>query len=624
VLYAGLLAASLAAYLPVLAATTGPLWDDAGHLTAPALRSADGLWRTWFSLGATQQYYPVTHTAFWVQSHIWGDALRGYHIVNVMLHATSALLLVLILRRLAVSGAALAGVLFALHPVHVESVAWISELKNTLSGVFFFAAALAYLRFEDDRRRSNYLLASGLFVLAVLSKSVAVTLPVALVVIAWWRRGAINWRRDVLPLAPWVTAGVVAGLTTIWFEREGIGAHGAEYGFTMVERALIAGRAAWFYAASLVWPVNLSFNYPLWEVSQSVWWQYHYPVGVLATLVGLWWRGARGAFAASLCFLIVLAPALGFVNVYPFRFSFVADHFQYHASAALLALGAAVLTRLACRLGLAPVAAAVAALALAAGLGRATSAQAAHYVDAQTLYRATIAANPDSWLSHTNLAALLMSATPPDYRAAADHARAALRAKPDYDIARFNLAVSLQELGAFREAAEEYRVLLRQIGQDASIPRRIALVRRRLGNTLLAVGDTSAAIAELRQSIALSGEAADTHSDLGVALATARRPVEALQHFERAAQLEPNVARHHNNVGTARLQTGQFESAAAALREAVRLDPGFADAFHNLGVAEASRGRFAEAAAAFEAAVRLRPDDARSRAALAAVQARLK
>ena len=151
-LWTSILCATLLAYLPALRG--GLLWDDNMHVTRADLRSLHGLWRIWFDLGATQQYYPLLHSAFWLEHRIWGDAVLGYHLANVTLHALSACLVVLIVRRLALPGAWLAGFLFALHPVCVEAVAWISEQKSTLSGVFCLAAALAYLHFDRSRRKS--------------------------------------------------------------------------------------------------------------------------------------------------------------------------------------------------------------------------------------------------------------------------------------------------------------------------------------------------------------------------------------------------------------------------------------------------------------------------------------
>ena len=286
------------------------------------------------------------HSAFWVMHRLWGDATLGYHLVNIVLHATSAWLLLRVLRRLAVPGALFAAFLFALHPVQVESVAWISELKNTLSTLFYLLAALAYLRFDETRRPAAWVTTAAWFIAGLLTKTVVATLPFSLVVVLWWRRGSLTWRKDLRPLLPLLVLGIAGGLTTAWVERTYIGATGSEFEFSAIERLLIAGRAVCFYAAQLVWPANLMFTYPRWTVSQAVWWQFLFPASVAAVMF-LCWRlrdRTRGPLTALLLYGIALGPALGFVNIYPFIYSFVADHFQYTATLAGLAFLAAVAT----------------------------------------------------------------------------------------------------------------------------------------------------------------------------------------------------------------------------------------------------------------------------------------
>ena len=391
----------LLAYFPALKG--GFIWDDDRHVTKPELQSLEGLRRIWFEPGATQQYYPVLHSAFWIEHRIWGEAPLGYHLVNVFLHATSACLFVVVLQRLwgragprgppterdsaemasaperragvrprrvpegrrrrtfapaEPSGPALprlaawfAGLIFALHPVGVESVAWISEQKNTLSTVFYLLAALAYFRFYESREcvRQNpggggkpaatYCLATFLFILALLSKSVTATLPAGLLVVIWWKRGRLEWRRDLVPVLPWLLVGLSAGLFTAWVERRYIiGAEGTAFNLSFVERCLLAGRVTWFYLAKLFWPENLIFIYPRWQVSSAEVWQYLFPIGIVAVLALLWrWRRQfRGPLAGFLFFVGSLVPALGFVNVYPFVYSYVADHFQYLASLGII------------------------------------------------------------------------------------------------------------------------------------------------------------------------------------------------------------------------------------------------------------------------------------------------
>ena len=345
-LFLALAAAVLAAYSPALSGT--PLWDDDGHLTTPELRSVEGLTRIWTEPGATQQYYPLVHSAFWLMDRAWGQSTTGYHVVNALLHALSALLLAVLMRRLGLPGAILAAFVFALHPVQAESVAWITELKNTLSTALYLGAALAWLRFEERRALGAWLAAFTLFTAALASKTVTASLPVSLLILVWWRTGRITWS-DVRPLVPFLLLGVMAGLTTAWVERHFIGAVGSDFDLSPVERVLLAGRAVWFYAWKLLAPFGLVFIYPRWAMDQSVWWQYAFPVALAAVAVVLWrYRDrSRGPFAAVALYVVALAPALGFIDVFPFRYSYVADHFQYLASLALIAATASAMGRIA-------------------------------------------------------------------------------------------------------------------------------------------------------------------------------------------------------------------------------------------------------------------------------------
>src|SRR5574342_294751 len=395
----GLLLVTVVTYFPAL--DGGFLWDDGAHITPPALRSLTGLWWIWTDPRATQQYYPLTHAAFWVAYQLWGPHTLGYHLVNVGLHGVGAVLVWRILVRLAVPGAWLGGALFALHPVHVESVAWITELKNTLSGVCYLGA----------RHWGRYGLALALFVCALLSKTATVSLPAALLLIRWWKGGRVEWRRDVVPLVPFFVVGAALGLVTAWVERHHVGAEGEDFAFTWVDRGLIAGRAVWFYAEKLLWPANLLFNYPRWSIERTAWWQYAYPVAALAVVGALWGlrgRLGRGPLVAALFFGGTLVPALGFFfDIYAFRYSFVADHFQYLASLGLLTLAAAGIAAGLGRLGVwqRPAGHAVCA-ALLLALATLSWQQAHLYKDLETLYRDTIARNPGGSLAYVNLAGL--------------------------------------------------------------------------------------------------------------------------------------------------------------------------------------------------------------------------
>src|SRR6476660_8219375 len=291
------------------------LWDDENCTTPLELRSLDGLRRIWFQPRATAQYYPLLYTTYCVQQRLLGDSPSGYHLVNLLLHIGCVVLVLKILRFLRVPGAELAAVIFALHPVNVETVAWIAERKNTLSGIFALAATFSYLKFDESRSRRSYALALGLFLLGLLSKTAIVTLPLALLVIFWWKRGAISWRRDVVPSIPFFFLAAVAGLVTRWFENTGISYKATILDLSLLDRCLTAGRAFWFQLGNLLWPSNLMFVYPRWEINATMGWQYLFPLAVLGLLAIPWSlrRWSRAPLVGVLIYILLLLPTLGFL-----------------------------------------------------------------------------------------------------------------------------------------------------------------------------------------------------------------------------------------------------------------------------------------------------------------------
>lgn len=634
-LLVALLLAALAAYQP--AWHGGMLWDDEAHVTKAGLRSLDGLRRIWFELGATQQYYPLVHSTFWVQHKLWGDHTFGYHLLNIGLHALSAFLLMLILRRLAVPGAFLAAMIFAVHPVHVESVAWITELKNTLSGVFYLGATLSYLHFDADRQRFPYAVALSLFLLALLSKTVTATLPVALLIVFWWQRGTLGLRRDVIPLLPFFGLGAAGGLLTAWIERTFIGAQGAEFHFTAIERCLIAGRAVWFYLGKLLWPTHLIFNYPRWSISQGVWWQYLYPIGLVVLGAALWRFRARSRapLATLLLFCTALIPVLGFLNVYPFRFSFVADHFQYLASLPIIALAAAGLAQLIRRMRVAPTAAMTATmLATCVPLGVLTWQQSHQYSDAETLYRAVLGRNPSSWMAHNNLGMLKLDVSAQE---AATHLKDALRIKPDLAEGHCSLGVALYRMGRFDEAVAEYREAarlkpdlvearnnlcdaFRQAGRvkEATAECLEALRLKpdfvdahvNLGAVLQVMGGFDRSKAHLEEALRLQRDSSAAHFQLGITLGRMRRFEEAVTHFKESLRLNPSLVEAHTHLGGALRQLGRLEEALAQYQEALGLKRDSADAHFNLASVLQAIGRLEEAVAQYTEGLRYRADDA--------------
>lgn len=628
----------LVVYFPAL--NGGLVWDDDGHVTRRDLQPLHGLWRIWFEPGATQQYYPLLHSAFWLEHWIWGDAVLGYHLANVVLHTVSAVLVVLIVRRLSLPGAWLAGFLFALHPINVEAVAWISEQKSTLSAAFYLGSALIYLRFDKSRQPATYGLAFLLFMLAVLGKTVTATLPAALLVTLWWRRGSLSWRRDALPLLPWFALGASAGLFTAWMEDRVIGAHGRDFALTFAQRCLLAGRVIWVDLMHIVWPARLMFVYPRWSIDAQVWWQYLFPAATLALAAFLTlFRRERGPLASFLFFVGTLFPVLGFLNVYPFIYSWVADHFVYLAALGIIVPIASGLTAIAKRNPRGRPILAVGSVMILLLLSILARRQSSIYQSAETLYRTTLERNPGCWLAHNNLANLLVD-EPGRADEAISHFEASIRLQPDYPQAYNNLGIALARIPGRLPEAISYLEAAVRIEPDyaeaqnnlgialAGVPRRLpeaithfrTAVRSRpdapqshnnLGSALSTIPEQlPQAIEQYEIALRLAPDYFDAHFNLGNALARVPgRIPDAIREYEAALQIRPDDPRVHNNLGSA-LSTirGKLPEAIAEYEAALRIDPDYADAHSNLAAALAKMpGRESEAVAQYQAAVRSTP-----------------
>jgi protein O-mannosyl-transferase len=542
------------AYQPVI--HNGFVWDDDSYVTEnQALRSADGLARIWIEPGATPQYYPLVFTTFWGEYHLWKLRPLGYHLVNVLLHALNVVLIWRVLRWLQIPGAWLAAAIFAVHPVTVESVAWVTERKNVLSTLFYLLALLAYLRFQPGiiggqsatLKWRYYPLVLLLFLCALWSKTVTCSLPAVLALLLWWKKGRVD-KRDVLTLAPLFALGAALGLVTVWMEKHYVGASGPEWGLSLVQRFLIAGRALWFYLEKVIWPVDLVFIYPRWNVDGRVAWQYLFPLGALALVVILWslrTRFGKGPLVAVLYFVGTLVPALGFIDVYPFRYSYVADHFQYLACVAPIALmvsgGVAVFKRIGqwryyCE--------ALVAGVLLLALGMCTWRQTHAYHDSVTLWQDTVTKEPDVWLAHNNLGAILRQSGRSEE--AIGHFEEALRIKPDFAEAHYNLGVTLARLNRFPEAIRHYE-----------------------------------------QALRLTPDFAQAHYNLGLALAESGRVPEAMKHLEQAVQLKPDYAEAYFNLGLMLDSQGRTREASEDYRKALDL----ANQKGNTTLADAIRSR---------------------------------
>ncbi len=472
------------------------LWDDDLYLTQnPTIAAPDGLTKIWTHPStASPSPYPLVFTTFWFEYRLWGFHPLGYHVVNVLFHALNAILLGVALERLEVAGAWLAAFLFAIHPIHAESTAWINERKDVMSGFFYLLALLGWLRFERTSKWRDYSATAALFFLAMLSKTVTCTFPVALM-LTEWRRDTGQWKKTIKLLTPFFAAALVWGAVTAWWERSELGAVGEQFNFSILQRCLIAGRAPWFYTAKLLWPSPLVTIYPRWELGFSRL-TLLFPAATAAVLSALWHlrRRIAGTATALAFFLITLFPALGFFNFTTMMYSFAADHYQYLAGIGWIALISAMAARVTAKLNLSGrIWSPILLAPLILGLGVASLAQSAKYRNTGILFGDNLAKNPNAWVVQNNVAASLaaegkldeavahyrraieLNTTEPDlhnnlgdvlarqenWEAAVVAYRECVRLQPEYAVARNNLGRALSRLGEFDQAVENFRIALK-------------------------------------------------------------------------------------------------------------------------------------------------------------------
>jgi tetratricopeptide (TPR) repeat protein len=567
-----LVALTVVVYLPAMRGDF--LWDDDAYISRnPTLHSLNGLWEIWFKPGATVQYYPLTLTVFWVDYHLWDLQSIGYHLQNVLLHAFASVLLWQVLARLRVPGALLAGAIFALHPVNVMSVAWLTELKNTLSCVLALGAIWTYVRFaglgvyakaaqpqEKGEARSKsawayYVLSLVLFLLAMCAKTAVSFLPLTLLLVVWWQRERLRWR-DVFPLIPIFVIAVAMGIWTIFVERHFVHASGREFNLGFAERVLVSGRSFWFYFGKLFFPNRLGFTYERWHIDTGEWRQYLYPLATAAVLAGLWFargRLGRGPWVAAMHFYVSTSALILATVLYMMRYSFVADHWQYFGCMSVIALTATGITTVGSR---GPAWVKAAGLTLVFGilsaLGVLTWRQCAMYTNNETLWRTTISKNPSSWIAHNNLGAALM------------------------------------RMGRRDEAIVHYQKALEIDPDDAE-------VNSNLGSAFLQTGRTAEFIAHFNRAIEMQPRDATAHANLGAALLQMGHVEEAIGHLQKALEIDPNFVEAHSNLGNAFLQTGDVNQSLAHLQRAVELDPANAAAHYNLADTSLQMGRVDEA-----------------------------
>jgi tetratricopeptide (TPR) repeat protein len=663
------------AYFPALHGDF--VWDDDSWTTSKIglLRDPSGLSLIWFQPNILQQYYPLSGTTFWLDYQLWKFWTLPYHVENILLHALAALLFWRLLLRLQVPGAWLASAIFALHPVMVESVAWITERKNVLSLVFYLGAWLAYLRYAQgvtgdqpspgfrlhtastrqvgtagkcQVTRTDSILSRGtwrsslfyglafiLFLGALLAKTTTFSLPAAILLIGWWQRGQIRWRADVLPTLPFFALALGLCAVTAWLEKYHVGAQGSDFTLTFPQRCLVAGRAFWFYLGNLFWPANLCFVYPRWQPDPGSGWQWLHPVTAIGALFTLWLargRIGRGPATALFFFVGTLFPVLGFMNAYGMRFSFVWDHWVYLSALGIIALVAALVVRVAEFLCKPAVVYGFAAIVLPV-LALLTWRQAGMYTDVETLWRKTLARNPDCSMAHNNLGLLLKNQG--RIEEAMEHFHKAIQINPNSFEVLYNLGVTLAIKGRFDEAIKCYRKVIQiepnyyfapyNLGNalaakgrfDEAIENYYKAIQikpdsfealNNLGNALVDKGRFDEAIKTYRKAIQIKPDSFEALNNLGVALATQRQLDEAIETYRKAIQINPNFFLAHDNLGQALSGQGRFDEAIESYGKAIQTDPNHADTHFNFGLALNQLGRTKEAVAQYREALKLNPE----------------
>jgi Flp pilus assembly protein TadD len=668
-----LLALTALAYAPALRA--GFVWDDDASVTGNRfITGPDGLRQLWFTTHAPD-YWPVTSSAFWIEWRLWGLHPFGYHLVNLGLHGGAVILLWTVLRRLRLPGATLAALLFALHPVNVESVAWITQLKNLLALLFFLGSVYCFLRTDlaagrapRGRRAAAWYGASLLAaVLALLSKGSVAPLPFVLLgLIAWHRRVHL---RDLWLLTPFFLASAGLAWVDVWFQAHQAAGSEVVRSAGALERLLGAGAVVWFYLGHALWPFHLAFVYPAWSVRAGhlAWWL---PLLAALSATLLLVRLARGSGRAAPAaraglfawgyFCLMLVPVMGFVEIYYMRYALVADHYEHLALIGVVGFAGAAWAQWgrasappasgpfgpAARTLRLPVAAGVVTL-----LGFLTWRQCQAYRSAEQLYRTTLVQSPTASLPRYNLALLLATSgreaeaistyedylrlNPLDAEAennlgvleagagrtadAIAHYTAALRLAPRFAEAHNNLGTAYaQDRGRRAEAAHEYEAAVRlRPGYPEA--------ESNWGLLLAAGGDPAAALPHDRRAVLLKPQDASYHEALAAALAQlAGGTPESIAEYQVAARLRPDSARiRYNLAAELALLPDRREAAMAQYAEALRLQPAYAEAHNNLGILLAAAGRTDEARAHYAAALALNPRYAEAHNNLAVLLARL-
>jgi len=570
------IAICLIVYIPAIRG--GFVFDDESMLTNNPVLKDNGLYQTWFTTSQSN-YWPITWTSYWVEHKLWGLRPAGYHITNVIIHTVCALVIWRILVHLGISGAFAAAVIFAVHPVNVESTAWIAQRKTVLAMMFFALSLLCYLKYDEDGRRRFYLSAVVLFAAAMLSKGSAAGAPIAILLCIWWRQGTIG-KRDILRSMPFFVISAVMSVTEVWFQcnRTIMGETIRSEGFG--GRIAVAGAAVWFYIYKALLPIKLIVIYPRWNIEQSQW-LWYLPC---AALGGIFWvsrryrkKWGRCLLFALTYYVVMLAPVLGLFDIYFMRFSFVADHYQYLSIGGLISLVVSVGYYYAARFGrMGTVTVKLVLCVTAVILGLLSRQQCHIYRDGKALWSDTLSKDPNSWMARYSLGYIFQCEG--DIDKAISYYREATEVKPDCIDAYIDLGVAYGHIGRYAEAIESFRKVI-------EIEPNYAMAYYNLGITYGRIEDRPAAIKVLEHAVKLRPDYVDAYYSLGCIYEATGRLAEAIGAYKQAVSIKPSFNDVYNKLGMAYDKLGRYNEAIKAYKEAVRISPKLVEAHFNLGAA---------------------------------------
>jgi tetratricopeptide (TPR) repeat protein len=586
-------------------------WDDPQYVTGNPQVLAGMTWRgvAWaFTTSHGPYWHPLTWLSHMLDVQLFGLNAGGHHATSILLHIATTLLLFEVLRRAtgALARSAFVAALFAVHPLHVESVAWVAERKDVLSALFWMLTLWAYGWYVRRPAVGRYLAVLVCFACGLMAKPMIVTLPFALLLLDWWPlRRVASWRRLAAEKIPLVACAAASGVVTFVLQRS----QGALPGLDAIPLTLRAANALMSYVAymgGMLWPTRLAALYP-YPGALPEWWVV---CGALLILIGMSLvairtaRRRRYVLFGWLWYLGTLVPVIGLIQSGE---QSMADRFLYIPLIGLFVIVAwgvpDLLEHWPRRRVALPVAAAIAIGACAIT----ARAQVPYWADNLTLWERVVAVTGPNYRGEGNLAMALQDAGRESDAVA--HYLEALRINPGFVDAHDNLGLVLASQGRTAEAIVHYAEALRLNPKDAA-------AHNNLGSVLAGQGKIDDALAHFSDAVRLKPQFPQAHNNLANALASQGRTAEAIDHYSEALRLEPSFADAHNGLGGAFIAQGRIAEAVTHFEDAVRLDPNFLPARHNLATVLAQQGRIEEATRQLETALKIDPADGTARRAL--------